>query len=284
MKPEPLALVGTERRALVQERIADQVPPPLRHRHGVGLPGPGRVQFACLACRQACRFPPSVPTAVSHGPRDGYSARPCSTSGPTTPPPRIQLLTRPALEGDVHADVCVVGGGIAGCSAALDLAARGYRVVLARGAQVGWGASGRSGGQAIFGFGASQQAIVADAGLDDARRMWDVSIEALALPAPARRRSCNRLRPAMGPPARRDQGPPAARARGLQARARGPLRLSATPRLLDRAGVESLLATRPLLRRTLRPRQRTPAPAQLHPRARARARKPAAPGSTNPPS
>jgi gamma-glutamylputrescine oxidase len=88
---------------------------------------------------------------------------------------------RPALEGDVHADVCVVGGGIAGCSAALDLAARGYKVVLLEARRIGWGASGRSGGQAIFGFGASQQAIVAQAGREAARRMWDVSVEALAL-------------------------------------------------------------------------------------------------------
>jgi gamma-glutamylputrescine oxidase len=88
---------------------------------------------------------------------------------------------RPALDGDMHADVCVVGGGIAGCSAALDLAGRGYRVVLLEARAVGWGASGRSGGQAIFGFGTSQQAIVAMAGPEAARRMWDVSVEALAL-------------------------------------------------------------------------------------------------------
>jgi gamma-glutamylputrescine oxidase len=88
---------------------------------------------------------------------------------------------RPPLEGDVGADVCVVGGGIAGCSAALDLAARGYRVVLLEARRIGWGASGRSGGQAIFGFGTSQQAIVPLVGLEAARRMWDVSIESLAL-------------------------------------------------------------------------------------------------------
>jgi gamma-glutamylputrescine oxidase len=88
---------------------------------------------------------------------------------------------RPPLEGDVRADVCVVGGGIAGCSAALDLAARGYSVVLLEARRVGWGASGRSGGQAIFGFGASQETIVAQAGIDVARRMWDLSVEALAL-------------------------------------------------------------------------------------------------------
>jgi gamma-glutamylputrescine oxidase len=88
---------------------------------------------------------------------------------------------RPALSGSVSADVCVVGGGIAGCSTALDLAARGYSVVLLEGRQVGWGASGRSGGQAIFGFGASQGAIAEQVGLEAARHMWDVSVEALAL-------------------------------------------------------------------------------------------------------
>jgi gamma-glutamylputrescine oxidase len=88
---------------------------------------------------------------------------------------------RPALLGSKHADVCVVGAGIAGCSAALDLAARGYRVVLLEARRVGWGASGRSGGQAIFGFGTSQAKLVAQVGREQARRLWDVSIEALHL-------------------------------------------------------------------------------------------------------
>jgi gamma-glutamylputrescine oxidase len=88
---------------------------------------------------------------------------------------------RPPLEGEVRTDVCVVGAGIAGCSAALDLAARGYRVVLLEARRAGWGASGRSGGQAIFGFGTSERRIAAQVGLADARRMWDVSVEALSL-------------------------------------------------------------------------------------------------------
>jgi gamma-glutamylputrescine oxidase len=58
---------------------------------------------------------------------------------------------RPALAGEVTCDVAVVGGGIAGCSAALHLAERGYRVVLLEGDRVGFGASGRSGAQLIFG-------------------------------------------------------------------------------------------------------------------------------------
>lgn len=88
---------------------------------------------------------------------------------------------RPGLAGQVRADVCVVGGGIAGCSAALDLASRGYRVVLLEARRIGWGASGRSGGQAICGFGANQDVVVDQAGSEAARLMWDVSVEALAL-------------------------------------------------------------------------------------------------------
>ncbi|MEY4932386.1 MAG: hypothetical protein RLZZ403_706, partial [Pseudomonadota bacterium] len=61
------------------------------------------------------------------------------------------------LSGDIRADVCVVGGGIAGLSTALHLAERGYRVVLLEGHRIGWGASGRSGGQAIFGYACGQQ-------------------------------------------------------------------------------------------------------------------------------
>ncbi len=46
---------------------------------------------------------------------------------------------------------------------------------------VGYGASGRSGGQTIFGLAASQKALVAQVGRDDARRLFDLSIEALDL-------------------------------------------------------------------------------------------------------
>jgi gamma-glutamylputrescine oxidase len=88
---------------------------------------------------------------------------------------------REPLRGEVTADVCVVGGGIAGCSTALHLAERGYRVVLLEGKRIAWGASGRSGGQAIFGFAAGQDKLVAQVGRENARRMFDVSVEALDL-------------------------------------------------------------------------------------------------------
>jgi gamma-glutamylputrescine oxidase len=88
---------------------------------------------------------------------------------------------RAPLRGEVSCDVAVVGGGIAGCSAALHLAKRGYRVALLEARQVGYGASGRSGGQTIFGLAVSQQKLEREVGREDARRLFELSIAALDL-------------------------------------------------------------------------------------------------------
>jgi gamma-glutamylputrescine oxidase len=88
---------------------------------------------------------------------------------------------RPRLQGAVDCDVCVVGGGIAGCSSALHLAEQGLSVVLLEDNRIGWGASGRSGAQAIHGIAAGQAKLERLIGADDARRVWDVSVEALTL-------------------------------------------------------------------------------------------------------
>jgi gamma-glutamylputrescine oxidase len=88
---------------------------------------------------------------------------------------------RPPLTGEVECDVCVVGGGIAGCSAALHLAERGYRVVMLEGNHVGWGASGRSGAQALYGVAAGHSKLERLIGPRDARLVWDITIEGLAL-------------------------------------------------------------------------------------------------------
>jgi gamma-glutamylputrescine oxidase len=58
----------------------------------------------------------------------------------------------PTLRGTLKADVCVVGGGFSGISTALSLAERGYQVVVLEALRVGWGASGRNGGQVIGGL------------------------------------------------------------------------------------------------------------------------------------
>jgi gamma-glutamylputrescine oxidase len=65
--------------------------------------------------------------------------------------------TRESLRGEIACDVAVLGCGIAGCAAALHLAKRGYKVALLEARRVGYGASGRSGGQTIFGLAVSQQ-------------------------------------------------------------------------------------------------------------------------------
>jgi gamma-glutamylputrescine oxidase len=58
----------------------------------------------------------------------------------------------PALDGDVTADVCVIGGGYSGLSTAIFLADRGAKVVLLEANRIGWGASGRNGGQVLGGL------------------------------------------------------------------------------------------------------------------------------------
>jgi gamma-glutamylputrescine oxidase len=115
----------------------------------------------------------SYPTAPSY-----YAA---SVASSATPGVDGTQTHREALRGELRADVAVLGGGIAGCSAALHLAKRGYRVALLEAHVVGYGASGRSGGQTIFGLAASQKALSAQVGRDDARRLFDLSIEALDL-------------------------------------------------------------------------------------------------------
>ncbi len=88
---------------------------------------------------------------------------------------------RAPLAGEVSCDVAVVGGGIAGCSAALHLAERGYRVVLLEAEQVGFGASGRSGAQLIFGYACGQEKIEQLAGREAARALWQITAEGLSL-------------------------------------------------------------------------------------------------------
>jgi len=87
----------------------------------------------------------------------------------------------PPLAGRLDADVAVVGAGLAGLSAAIELADRGYRVALLEAQRVGWGASGRNGGQAIAGLASDQAAVESMLGLDEARRIWAMTLEALDL-------------------------------------------------------------------------------------------------------
>ena len=75
-----------------------------------------------------------------------------------------QFPIQPALQGDLAADVVVVGGGFTGLSAALHAAEAGYSVVLLEAKRIGWGASGRSGGQMIPGLRWSPQELIRELG------------------------------------------------------------------------------------------------------------------------
>ena len=90
-------------------------------------------------------------------------------------------LSFATLQSDEEADVAVVGGGLAGLSAAIELADRGYSVTLLEAQHVGWGASGRNGGQVIAGLACDQSTIEAQLGTGEARRVWEMTLEALRL-------------------------------------------------------------------------------------------------------
>ena len=93
----------------------------------------------------------------------------------------VRAARHPALQGDADCDVAIVGGGLAGLSAAIELADRGFSVRLLEAREVGFGASGRNGGQAIHGLACDQAEIEDQLGLDEARRVFGMSIEALDL-------------------------------------------------------------------------------------------------------
>ncbi len=91
------------------------------------------------------------------------------------------LAPFPMLKGQVRADVCVVGGGYTGLSAALHLAERRMSVVLLEAHRVGFGASGRNGGQVASGQRRDQDELERMAGQDTARKLWDMAQDANAL-------------------------------------------------------------------------------------------------------
>ncbi|MEQ6918396.1 NAD(P)/FAD-dependent oxidoreductase [Halomonas aquatica] len=84
---------------------------------------------------------------------------------------------RPALEGEVECDVCVVGAGFTGLSSALHLAEQGVRVVVLEAARVGFGASGRNGGQIVNGYSRDMDMIEARYGEQTARALGDMAFE-----------------------------------------------------------------------------------------------------------
>lgn len=96
---------------------------------------------------------------------------PASVYAAQVPP----LAPFPQLRGAVRADVCVVGGGYTGLSAALHLAEAGRSVILLEAHRVGFGASGRNGGQLGSGQRLEVEALERMAGRQTARRLWGMA-------------------------------------------------------------------------------------------------------------
>jgi gamma-glutamylputrescine oxidase len=91
------------------------------------------------------------------------------------------LPPQPTLQGVESADVCILGAGYTGLTAALTLAEAGHRVIMLEAQRIGWGASGRNGGQAIVGYGCEQDTLEHLLGNDDARLLFDFSRDGMRL-------------------------------------------------------------------------------------------------------
>jgi len=86
--------------------------------------------------------------------------------------------TRDDLRGSHKADVCIIGAGFTGLSAALHLAEKGLSVVVLDAHRAGWGASGRNGGQVCSGYDMGQLDLAKRVGADQARALWNLAEEA----------------------------------------------------------------------------------------------------------
>ena len=89
--------------------------------------------------------------------------------------------SRPSLSEDMSVDVCIVGAGFTGLSSALHLAERGYSVLVLEAHRIGWGATGRNGGQMNTGQRKGAADLISAFGETDAKRFWDLSEEARSL-------------------------------------------------------------------------------------------------------
>lgn len=96
-------------------------------------------------------------------------------------PTQDKIPVRQALSAPIEAEVCVIGGGLAGLSTALSLAERNRSVVVIEKNRIGWGASGRNGGMVSPGFATFYDAIIRKVGIDHTRNLYTMVNDAMAL-------------------------------------------------------------------------------------------------------
>ncbi len=223
---EALPLVAGKCNALVQQRVADQVVPPLRYPHGFGLGRPGGSQVDVAHGRKLARPTRPLPLVVLADAADSYSGRPWTTSIPTTQPPRTPRRPGRRSKG-------MSGPTSVSWAPALPAARPRW---ISRPVVTAWCCSNRNGSAGEHrGAAAARRYSVSgrasrrsrsQVGLEDARRMWDVSVEALALLKAAGSETLDRLRPELGPAARRDEAAAARRVAATAAGTRRHLRIS----------------------------------------------------------
>lgn len=117
----------------------------------------------------------------------GRQGRPRQSTSKAAPYPqsyyaatKSEAREREGLTRAIEADVCVIGGGLAGLTTALELQRLGQQAVLLEANRIGWGASGRNGGFVSAGYSEGLSTIVAKSGLEDARALYRLSRDGAA--------------------------------------------------------------------------------------------------------
>ncbi|NMH65706.1 NAD(P)/FAD-dependent oxidoreductase [Shewanella salipaludis] len=88
---------------------------------------------------------------------------------------------QPQLSESLEVDVCVIGGGFSGINTAIELAQKGFGVALLEAKRIGWGASGRNGGELIRGIGHDLAQFSNEIGRDGVRAIQQMGLEAVEL-------------------------------------------------------------------------------------------------------
>ncbi|HWW47697.1 MAG TPA: FAD-dependent oxidoreductase [Xanthobacteraceae bacterium] len=105
------------------------------------------------------------------------TSAPNKSEGPASAGPS----ERRRLTIDRDVDVCIVGGGLAGLTIALEVARKGASVAVLEARQIGWNASGHQLGSVLPGFGAAIETVISRVGIDAAREIWGLSVGGMAL-------------------------------------------------------------------------------------------------------
>ncbi|MEL4279152.1 MULTISPECIES: NAD(P)/FAD-dependent oxidoreductase [Shewanella] len=92
-----------------------------------------------------------------------------------------EIYDHPQLEGQVSTDVCIIGGGFSGINTAIELRQKGLNVVLLEAKRIGWGASGRNGGELIRGIGHDPAQFINEIGQEGVSAIEQMGFEAVEI-------------------------------------------------------------------------------------------------------